>query len=299
MATLLWDEVFKIILQQGFIDAGWNVCEKVDNDVEKQYKNWLNAGFHADMQYLGKNVEKRFNPGLLVDGTQSIITMLFPWPVQEPIQGRIKISGYALGIDYHFYLREKALPILKLIERKTGKNAYFFTDSAPIMDRYWAWKAGLGFIGKNGQLIHPAHGSKIFISHIFTSAKIEGKKREVINNACGKCKRCMDACPTKAIVLPSIIDSNKCIAYWTIEAKKVDIPDHILKKGDGWIFGCDICTNVCPYNHKKKLISWENNEIYNLFRNKMFYELMSRKKFTPMNRVSAEKIMKLLNYYTR
>lgn len=296
MTKLRWDELYEIIIKQGFVDAGWSPCEAVEFQVEKNYRDWLEAGYHADMHYLERNLDKRLNPGLLMDNVRFIITMIYPWPVQEPVEGKVKISGYALGLDYHFFLREKAKPVMQFIKKKTGHESRFFTDSAPVMDRYWAWKAGLGFIGKNGQLIHPLYGSRIFIAHIFTPANIEGNRRKPIPQACGTCKRCIEACPTLAIVKPFVIDSNRCIAYWTIEAKK-DIPAFILKKNDGWVFGCDICTDVCPYNYKKTILSWENNQIYEWFRKGMFLEIMKARKFTPMNRTSMKRTLKLFNYY--
>jgi len=161
----------------------------------------------------------------------------------------MKIAAYAHGSDYHDFLREKTKPILKLLaEADKNFKPRFFTDSGPVFDRYWAWKAGLGFIGKNGFLIHPQYGSRVFLAHIFTSLDIETAENQ-LSNACGNCTRCLDSCPTNAFNCNGTVDARKCIAYWFIENKD-EIPQEIIDKNPGWIFGCDICQQACPFNQK-------------------------------------------------
>lgn len=243
----------------GFAVVGFSNAGLVEQAFMERYYSWLNSGMHAGMSWMERNIEKRFNPALLHSGTKTIISALYPWPESEFDKGELKIACYAHGFDYHQFLREKVRPVLEfLMKINPNHKPRFFTDSAPIPDRYWAQKAGLGFIGKNGNLIHPVLGSRFFIAHVLTAVSFTIVENQIAQS-CGTCTRCIDACPTEAIVENGIIDSNRCISYWNIEAK-TSMPSEIDKKNPGWIFGCDICQMVCPYN-KMNLLTEASNEM--------------------------------------
>ncbi len=286
----------------GFVAVGFSNAELVDQDFVAKYNSWLTAGMHAEMSWLERNSEKRFDPTLLHPGTKTIITALYPWTEVEFDSGELKIAAYAHGFDYHQFLREKAKPALDFLSRvNPNHKPRFFTDSAPIPDRYWAQKAGLGFIGKNGNLIHPELGSRFFIAHIFTAISPEKEAKPLIQ-ACGSCTKCIDACPTEAIIENGMIDSNRCISYWNIEAK-TEIPTEIADKNPGWIFGCDICQMVCPYN-KISLTKYNNDEMKGRWKapeNTAKWRSMSENAFelqfgfTPLARAGLHKIVDTLN----
>lgn len=279
----------------GFAATGFSRAEKVDEKMVQGFAQWLKQGAHASMQFLERNSEKRKDPRLLHPGTASIITLLYPWPVQTFDTLGLKIAAYAKGIDYHQLVRQKATPLLDAIQQCTPDHQpRFFCDSAPVHDRFWAGKARLGFIGKNGFLIHPEFGTRFYIAHIFTSLKIENELPPV-TQACGTCSACIDHCPTQAIQANRTIDAGRCIAFWTIEAKE-DMPENILQKNPGWIFGCDVCQKVCPYN--KRIVpdaeafqtptdaeSWLNMSQAEF--NKLFGQ-------TPLARTGLEKIQSLV-----
>lgn len=241
------EKIINELKENGFVAIGFNKAEMVDSAFAAKYNSWLQSGMHANMSWLERNNEKRFDPTLLHSGTKTIITAIFPWPETKFDSDELKIAAYAHGFDYHQFLREKAKPVLEFIAKvNPNHKPRFFTDSAPIADRYWAQKAGLGFIGKNSNLIHPEYGSRFFIAHIFTALSEESENKSLMQ-ACGNCTRCINACPTNAIIENGVIDSNRCISYWNIEAKE-EVPMEIVAKKAGWIFGCDICQMVCPYN---------------------------------------------------
>ena len=213
-------------------------------------EQWLNEGYEGEMGYLTRNKEKRYDPRLLVEGTKSIVTVLYNYYPKQQIgdNSRYKIAKYAYGADYHEVLKHKMRQLLERIESQTGKleGTRIFVDSAPVLDRAWAVRCGLGFIGKNTTLIHPKKGSFFFIGHLFLPIDLT-ETGQVLTNRCGRCTRRIDACPTGALEAPFHIDARKCISYLTIEYKG-SLADIDPATFDGWMYGCDICQDVCPYN---------------------------------------------------
>ncbi len=213
-------------------------------------EQWLEGGREGEMGYLTRNKEKRYDPRLLVEGTKSIVTVLYNYfPKQQIGDGKkFKIAKYAYGADYHDVLKRKMRQLLERIESQTGTldGTRIFVDSAPVLDRAWAVRCGLGFIGKNTTLIHPKKGSFFFIGHLFLPIDLT-ETGQVLTNRCGRCTRCIDACPTGALEAPFHIDARKCISYLTIEYKG-SLADIDPATFDGWMYGCDICQDVCPYN---------------------------------------------------
>jgi epoxyqueuosine reductase len=215
--------------------------------------NWLQNGYHAEMGYMQRNVDLRINPGLLVENARSVIVFLYnyyPSKVLNP-DSEYLISKYAYGNDYHDVIREKLnLLILKLKDQVPEVSIRGFVDSAPVLERAWATRAGLGWIGKNSMLISKQKGSYFFISELITDIELEYDK-PMGGNYCGDCSRCMDACPTGAIADLRVVDAGKCISYLTIE-NKGEIPETFRGKYKQWMFGCDICQDVCPWNRFSK-----------------------------------------------
>ena len=213
-------------------------------------EQWLDEGHEGEMSYLTRNKEKRYDPRLLVEGTKSIVTVLYNYyPKQQIGDGEhFKIAKYAYGADYHDVLKRKLRQLLERIETQTGKldGVRVFVDSAPVLDRAWAVRCGLGFVGKNTTLIHPKKGSFFFIGHLFLPVALAETGQE-LTNRCGRCTKCLDACPTHALEAPFHLDARKCISYLTIEYKGslADMDPDTFK---GWMYGCDICQDVCPYN---------------------------------------------------
>lgn len=213
-------------------------------------EQWLEGEREGEMGYLTRNKEKRYDPRLLVEGTKSIVTVLYNYYPKQPLGDgeHFKIAKYAYGADYHEVLKRKMCQLLERIETQIGKleNTRVFVDSAPVLDRAWAVRCGLGFIGKNTSLIHPKKGSFFFIGHLFLPLDLS-EIGQVLTNRCGRCTKCLDACPTGALEAPFRIDARKCISYLTIEYKGnfERLDPEIFK---GWMYGCDICQDVCPYN---------------------------------------------------
>lgn len=231
----------------GFFDCGISKAQALKED-EARMEAWLAKGMHGTMSYLEKNKSKRYNPTKLVEDTKSVITVLdnyFPGKTLEK-EGNFEISKYAYGKDYHFVIKDKLSQLLTAIEEKAGKrNARMFVDSAPVLDRAWACESGLGFIGKNTMLIHRKGGSFYFIGHIILDLELAYDETDY-KNYCGTCTKCIDACPTQAIE-EFQVDARKCISYLTIENRS-EIPSQFQEQFKNWIFGCDICQDVCPWN---------------------------------------------------
>ncbi len=240
-------------VELGFDDIGFSEAEALGQQALRM-EQWLDEGCQATMSYLERNREKRYDPRLLVENTRTIITVLqnyFPAETLETDQN-YKISKYAYGADYHHLIKDKLGVLLSKIESETGKlQARVFTDSAPVLDRAWAEKCGLGFIGKNNCLIHPRKGSFFFIGHLFLPIGLNTSPAKAVANRCGECVRCIKACPTGALVAPFKLDARLCISYLTIENRK-EIPEDLAPHFENWIFGCDICQDVCPWNRFSK-----------------------------------------------
>ncbi|WP_372366659.1 tRNA epoxyqueuosine(34) reductase QueG [Candidatus Uabimicrobium sp. HlEnr_7] len=239
-------------LELGFCHVGIAKADFLEKE-QQLLKKWLKNGFHGKMQYMENHFEKRVDPRELVPGAKSIVSVAMNYYTKEQhsadkAQG--KISRYAWGDDYHDVMKERLKEFLAFIctlnEDISGR---VFVDSAPIMDKVWAVRSGIGWLGKHNTVISRDHGSWMFLGEVVVNCELDYD--EPIGDHCGTCTRCIDACPTDAIVDPYIIDANKCIAYLTIELKpQFDIPKDLASKMDNWIFGCDICQDVCPWNNK-------------------------------------------------
>jgi len=236
----------------GFDACGIARAEKL-NEEESHLKEWLSKGYHAGMMWMNRNSELRVDPRLLFEGTRSIVVVLKNYaPAHYPFADRkYKIARYALGNDYHRVVKKQLLALLDEIQQAFGKQirGRCFVDSAPVLERVWAHRAGLGWIGKNSLLLNRHLGSYFFIGEIFLDIELAYDKP--INSLCGTCTYCIDACPTGAIVAPMMVDANRCISYQTIENKS-EIDEPVRDKLKGWIFGCDICQEVCPRNFRVK-----------------------------------------------
>lgn len=242
--------VKKIATETGFDFCGISRAEFLEEEAPR-LERWLKSGMHGTMSYMENHFDKRLDPTKLVDGARSVISLLLNYyPVQSQHPEAPKISRYAWGDDYHFVIKEKLKDMLFRISEEIGEvDGRVFVDSAPVLDKAWAAKSGLGWIGKNANLITKSSGSYFFIAEIICDLELipDGP----IADFCGTCTRCIDACPTEAIAQPYVVDGSKCISYFTIELKE-SIPEEVRGKFDNWAFGCDICQEVCPWNRFSK-----------------------------------------------
>ncbi len=264
----------------GFFDCGFSSARHLPYD-EKRMEIWLKEGKNADMSYLERNREKRYNPTLLVDGAKTLITVLFNYYPSVKLEeiNNFKISKYAYGKDYHYIIKDKLKTLLHKIEEKTGvRKSRIFVDSAPVLDKAWARESGLGYIGKNTTIINKKGGSFFFIGHIIIDIELENENKAV-TNSCGTCTKCIQACPTDALE-PFKLDANKCISYLTIE-NKGDIPQTFSGKFENYIFGCDICMDVCPWNRfaspNTEILFKPSKELQNM--RKKDWEGLNKEKF--------------------
>ena len=238
-------------LTLGFEACGVSLATHLDEE-EARLQEWLHRGYNASMGWMNNHFAKRVDPRELVDGAKSVISVIQSYyydvpPQADPSVGRI--SQYALGDDYHLVMKEKLHALLNWLSEEAGVSGRAFVDSAPVMDKVWAAKAGLGWMGKHTNLISPEHGSWFFIGELIVDVELEPDSP--IMDHCGTCTECIDACPTGAIVDPYVVDANLCISYNTIEHRGDDI-DEAVRSGHGnWIFGCDVCQEVCPWNKFK------------------------------------------------
>ena len=235
--------------KMGFDACGVSCATRLEEE-SAQMEQWLEGEREGEMGYLTRNKEKRYDPRLLVEGTKSIVTVLYNYYPQQQLGDGVhfKIAKYAYGNDYHDVLKRKMRQLLEHIESQTGKleGTRIFVDSAPVLDRAWAVRCGLGFIGKNTTLIHPKKGSFFFIGHLFLPIALT-ETGQALTNHCGRCTKCLEACPTGALESPFHIDARKCISYLTIEYKG-SLEKYDPETFKGWMYGCDICQDVCPYN---------------------------------------------------
>lgn len=250
-------EKYTRIIKQKAADLGFMYCGISKADfLEKEARRleaWLKRDYHGKMSYMENHFDKRVDPRLLVDGAKTVVSLLlnyYPEESQTDPQAP-KISKYAYGADYHYVIKDKLKSLMQFIGEEIGEvGGRVFVDSAPVLDKAWAEKSGLGWIGKNANLIHPKHGSFFFIAELIIDLELvpDGP----IKDYCGTCTRCIDACPTEAIVEPYVVDGSKCISYLTIELKDAIIPGEFKKQMDNWMFGCDVCQDVCPWNRFSK-----------------------------------------------
>lgn len=241
--------------EAAFLGFGFCGIAKAEflKEEEQHLENWLNNGMHGKMAYMENHFDKRLDPCKLVEGAVSVIVLGFNYfPVKEmPAQNNYIISKYAYGKDYHFVIKEKLKTLIDGLKEAAGDfQARAFVDSAPVLERAWAVRAGLGWIGKNSLLINPKLGSFFFLAEIITDLELDFD-RPKNNDFCGACRNCIDACPTGAIVSPKVVDARKCLSYLTIESKD-EIPEEFAGKFNDRIFGCDICQDVCPWNRFSK-----------------------------------------------
>ena len=234
----------------GFLSCGISKAGFLEEEAPRLEK-WLNDNRNGKMQYMENHFDKRLDPTLLVDGAKSMISLLLNYyPEQTQTEGSYKISKYAYGQDYHFVIKSKLKELLNSIQENIGEvGGRAFVDSAPVLDKAWAAKSGLGWIGKNSNLLSKQVGSFFFIAELIVDIDLEYDG--VTTDHCGSCTACIDACPTQAIIEPYVVDGSKCISYFTIELKE-NIPTEMRGKFDDWAFGCDVCQDVCPWNRFSK-----------------------------------------------
>ncbi len=278
-------------LELGFSACGIAEAGYLEDDAGR-LDHWLLQGFQGTMDYMARNAGKRADPRQLLPGARSVIVVLLNYFPENklPETGNYKIAKYAYGRDYHFVIRDKLNQLAVELSALAGPmQARAFTDSAPVLERAWAEKAGLGWVGKNTCLIHPKLGSFFFIGEIITDIELEYDKNRV-NDLCGGCTKCTDACPTGAFAGPRLLDSRKCISYLTIEYRG-ELPEERKGQFNDWIFGCDICQDVCPWNRKSTPHRVEDfrpsGKLSSM--NKALWEELPEKEFRELFRDSAVK----------
>lgn len=234
----------------GFLSCGISKASFLEEEAPRLEK-WLNNNHHGQMAYMENYFDKRLDPTLLVDDAKSVVSLLLNYyPTETQVEDSFKISKYAYGQDYHFVIKDKLKEFLHSIQSNIGEvSGRAFVDSAPVLDRAWAAKSGLGWIGKSGNLLTQKVGSFYFIAELILDLELEYD--HATTDHCGSCTACIDSCPTQAIVAPHIVDGSKCISYYTIELKE-NIPYEMKGKFDEWMFGCDTCQDVCPWNRFSK-----------------------------------------------
>ncbi|MDA0784472.1 MAG: tRNA epoxyqueuosine(34) reductase QueG [Bacteroidetes bacterium] len=262
--------------KHSFLASGFARAEKL-HETESQLTDWLEKGFHGKMAYMENHFQKRLNPSLLVEGAKTVICFAYNYfPKAQELElteglEHPQIAKYAWGDDYHQVIKEKLFVLMGEIQARIPDfEGRAFVDSAPVMERQWAERAGLGWIGKNSLLLRKGVGSFFFLAEIICNLELEPDQQQT--DHCGECTACIDACPTQAIVQPQVIDSNRCISYLTIEDKTWPKSDEITKTGtESWAYGCDICQDVCPWNRfsqpnqeprfaPREMIGWNNSQ---------------------------------------
>jgi epoxyqueuosine reductase len=277
----------------GFISCGISKAGFLEAEAPR-LEQWLNKNHHGEMKYMENHFDKRLDTTLLVDDAKSVVSLLLNYyPSEYQNSESYKISKYAYGQDYHFVIKEKLKELLHTIQTEIGEvSGRAFVDSAPVLDKAWAAKSGLGWIGKNSNLLTQQVGSFYFIAELIIDLDLEYDY--ATTDHCGTCTACIDACPTEAIVAPYVVDGSKCISYFTIELKE-NIPLEMKGKMDDWMFGCDVCQDVCPWNrfsksHKEPLFN-PNPEILSF--TKKDWEEITEDTFRKVFKNSAVKRTKL------
>lgn len=237
----------------GFEGCGFAKAGFLENEA-RQLESWLSGGMHGSMQWMENHFDKRVDPTLLVPGAKSVVSVLLSYHQPDLAREHVandqnpKISKYALGEDYHFVMKDKLFELFEFTKAYNGGlEGRVFVDSAPVLDKTWAVKAGLGWMGKHTNILNRSEGSWFFLGEMIVDAEFEYDNP--VTDHCGTCTRCIDACPTDAIYEPYKVDGSKCISYFTIELRD-EIPQEFHDKLGNWIFGCDICQDVCPWNRK-------------------------------------------------
>lgn len=243
--------VKQVATELGFSFCGISKAEFLKEEAP-QLEAWLKRGYQGKMSYLENHFDKRLDPTLLVPGAKSVVSLIYNYFPEKDLgaEGSLKIAKYAYGEDYHFVVKDKLKIFLERLQAEAGEiNGRAFVDSAPVMERAWAKRSGLGWIGKNSLLLNKQMGSFFFLAELIIDLELEYDGP--VKDYCGTCTACMDACPTDAIPQPYVVDGSKCISYFTIELKE-EIPANVKGKFENWIFGCDICQDVCPWNSFSK-----------------------------------------------
>ncbi|MDB0040962.1 tRNA epoxyqueuosine(34) reductase QueG [Algibacter sp.] len=252
MKNLNYSNIIKTEAKRlGFLSCGISKAEFLEEEAPRLEK-WLKNNMHGQMQYMENHFDKRLDPTLLVEGSKSVISLLLNYfPSEEQTDKTApKISKYAYGTDYHFVIKDKLKQLLHFIQDEIGDvHGRAFVDSAPVLDKAWAAKSGLGWIGKHSNLLTQQVGSFYFIAELIVDLDLEYDS--ATTDHCGSCTACIDACPTEAITEPYVVDGSKCISYFTIELRE-NIPTEFKGKMDDWMFGCDVCQDVCPWNRFSK-----------------------------------------------
>ncbi len=236
-----------IASEMGFQFCGVSKAEFLEEEAPR-LESWLKQNYHGEMAYMANHFDKRLDPTKLVEGAKSVVSLLYNYYPSEDLahDGTYKIAKYAYGKDYHFVIKDKLKEFLARIEEEIGEiGGRVFVDSAPVMERQWAAKSGLGWLGKNSLLLNKQRGSFFFLAELIIDLELDADGP--VQDYCGTCTKCLDACPTDAIVGNQIIDASKCISYLTIELKD-EIPKQFSDEMEDWMFGCDICQDVCPWN---------------------------------------------------
>jgi len=235
----------------GFLSCGISKADFLEDEAPRLEK-WLNNNMNGQMHYMENHFDKRLDPTKLVDSSKSVVSLLlnyFPSEIQKDTTAP-KLSKYAYGTDYHFIIKDKLKTLLQFIQEEIGEvSGRAFVDSAPVLDKAWAAKSGLGWIGKHSNLLTQQVGSFYFIAELIIDLELDYDSPTT--DHCGSCTACIDACPTQAIVAPYVVDGSKCISYFTIELKE-QIPTSVKGQFDDWMFGCDVCQDVCPWNRFSK-----------------------------------------------
>jgi len=273
----------------GFLSCGISKAEFLEDEAPR-LENWLNKNMHGEMRYMENYFDKRLDPTKLVPDSKSVISLLLNYyPHELQNKDSYKISKYAYGRDYHFVIKDKLKQLLSTLQDEIGDfHGRAFVDSAPIMDKAWAAKSGLGWIGKHSNLLSKQTGSFYFIAELIVDLDLDYDTP--VTDHCGSCTACIDACPTDAIVEPYKVDGSKCISYFTIELKD-ELPDSMKNQFDDWMFGCDVCQDVCPWNRFSKP---HNEPLFNphpdlLENDKKDWEEITRETFNEIFRKSAVK----------
>jgi epoxyqueuosine reductase len=234
----------------GFLSCGVSRAGFLEEEAPR-LERWLKQHMHGEMSYMERNFDKRLDPTLLVPGAKSVVSVLYNYyPSTQQGSDTYKVSKYAYGTDYHFVIKDKLRALLDHITQEIGDvSGRAFVDSAPVLDKAWAARSGLGWIGKHSNLLTKQAGSFYFIAELIIDLELDYDTP--VTDHCGSCTACIDACPTQAIVQPYVVDGSKCISYATIELRDA-IPNEFQGKMDDWIFGCDVCQDVCPWNRFSK-----------------------------------------------
>lgn len=288
----------------GFSSIGFARAERLDQEA-KRLEQWLGMQYHGKMSYMENHFDMRVDPRLLVDGAKTVISLSYNYfnPEKQTDPNAPKISMYAYGRDYHKVVRKKLKQLLQLVREQYGDiQGRCFVDSAPVLERDWAKKSGLGWVGKHTLLLHPKQGSYFFLAEIILDLELE--TTDAIKDHCGTCTRCIDACPTGAISPEGyVMDGSKCISYLTIELRE-EIPTGFKEHMEGWAYGCDICQDVCPWNRFSKRHSEPEFEPHPdlLAMSKKDWEEITEEVFakvfqhTPVSRVKLEGLKKNVDF---